>query len=1038
MSSNRMSLDEVPHDTHDVAAPGSVAGVRSATVVSGRKPDAPLLLERENELGTIVSMLRAVREGLSATLVIRGEPGVGKTALLDHAASSAGELAVTRVTGVESEMQLGFAGLHRLLIPLLARLERLPVPQRRAVQSAFGLLKADPPDRFLVGLAVLNLLDDAAAQRPLLVVVDDAQWLDRESLAALAFVARRLHADRVAMLFATADHSRATAALDALPGLDLAGLSCDATAELLRTLAGQSVDGRVAQRVAAETRGNPLAIVELAGELSATQLVGACALPEPLPVGARLEERFLRRVRELPDEVQALLLLAAVASPLDRSLLRSAATEAGIDPDEVVELGAGKFLLVDDEVRFRHPLMRSAIYSGATGAERRHAHEVLAVVSDAAGDSTRAAWYHAAAADGPDEGTAAELDRAAERARARGGYEATAALLARAAELTPDLSRRAERLLRTAQAKLAAGAPDAAQANLDEAAGQLTDARQRAEARRTQGAIEFARGRGVDAPATLLAAASQLAPLDLRLARVTLLEALEAAQWAGRFAKGGGPREIAAAARDLPRALERAAGVDDLLLDAFAARADLDYEASVPLMREAIAGLRQSALAVEDGVRWLGLGCYAAGELFDEESWGAFAARWVELTRAAGALTMLPLALAEIANVETHAGRFIQADTALAESREIAIATDNPGVLGATAPHYLLPPAWRGEAEKTRASAERVVGEATARGQGQVVSFARSALVVLELGLGECEAALAAGLPVYEDDPPYLGTRVLPDLIEAATRCERTDIAQAALTCLSERARASASELALGLLARSRALLSDDGAHALYSEALERLARTRARPELGRTHLLFGEWLRRQRRRRDARAQLRLAHGLFESLGARGFAERAAAELLATGERARKRDDTTRDELTPQEARIAKLAAEGASNSEIAETLFISSSTVAYHLRKVFRKLNVSSRAKLRRALSDAQPNGEGDQIETFEHNAVCDAHRPTAAHGSVPAREQRDRVPGPGGGELAASRLPVPNGSCRGAALIDELNRTRASRRPAASPRRS
>jgi len=929
-----------------------------------------MLLDRDSELEAIGRMIAAAREGLSGTLIVRGEPGIGKTALLDHAARFAGELALTRVTGVESEMQLGFAGLHQLLIPMLTRLERLPVPQRRALQSAFGLLKDDPPDRFLVSLAVLTLLDDVAAACPLLVVVDDAQWLDRESLETLAFVARRLHADHVAMLFATADQSAATAALDGLPSLDLAGVSWQATAELLGALSGQPVDDRVAQRIAAETSGNPLAIVELADELSATQLAGACCLPEPLPVRGRLEERFLRRVRELPDEVQTLLLLTAAASPLDRALLHSAAVEAGIDPDRALELEAERFLIVDNEVRFRHPLKRSAIYGGATAPERRRAHAVIAAVSRAAGDPARSAWHRAAAAIGPDEDTAAELDRAADQARERGGYAATAALLARAAQLTPDPPRQAERLLKTAQAELAAGDPVGAQAKLDEAVGQLADARQRAEARRTQGAIEFARGRGADAPATLLAAASEFTQLDPRLARSTLLEALEAAMLAGRLASGGGLPEVAAAARAMPRAPECAAGVDDLLLDAFATRVAVDYATSVPLMREAVAALRHGALPVEDGLRRLGLGCYAAGDLFDDESYGAFAVRWAELAREAGALAMLPRALAAIAHVEMQAGRFGQADAALAERRDIAIATDNPTVLGATAPVAFLLSAWRGEAEQTRAGADSLIREATACGQAKVIDCAQSALVVLELGLGEYERALAAALPVYEEDSPFLGTRVLPDLVEAAMRCDQTAIATAALARLSERALCSGREVARGLLARSRALLGDDGAEGLYREAVERLARTDALPELGRTHLLWGEWLRRRRRRREAREQLRLAHDIFQSLGAAGFAQRAAAELLATGERARKRDDTTRDELTPQETRIANLAAAGASNSEIAEKLFISSSTVAYHLRKVFRKLNVNSRARLGRALAGDDPEHESAPL-AFEPTSV-------------------------------------------------------------------
>src|SRR5271166_572996 len=912
-----------------------------------------MLLERHNEIDAIDQLLAGARVGRGGALVLRGEPGIGKTALLEYAAKSAADLQVVRAVGVESETQLGFAGLHQLLTPLLARLERLPFPQRRALQSAFGLINDGPPDRFLVGLAVLTLLADAAGARPLLAVVDDTQWLDRESAEALAFVARRLDADDLAIVFATAEHTGVSTALGGVACIDLAGLSDEATGRLLGAINGGPVDDRVAKQLAGETRGNPLAIVELAGELSAAQLAGLCVLPEPLPVGSRLEERFLRRVRELPDGARTLLVIAAAASAIDGALLRRAAAHLGIEPEEAIDGVAHRFLVVDDVVRFRHPLIRSAIYGAATGVERRRAHEALAAASDAEEEADRRAWHRSMAALGPDEEAAAELERSAERAGARGGYAASAALLARAAELTHDPARRPERLVRTARADLAAGAADRAQARLDEAMMQLTDARQRAEARRLQGAIEFARGDGANASATLLAAASELAPLDASLARKTLLEAFEAAHWAGRFGMDKERHAVATAARSAPLAASRVAGAEDLLLDGFAELLVGRYAAGAPLLRRAITRLLEDEPRGEDGSRWLGLGCYAAGELFDEEPLQALAGRWVKRARQSGALTMLPLALSELAGAELQAGRFQAAEAVLSEQQDIAAATANAGALGAATPRRPLLMAWRGEADDTRAGAEEMIKEGIARGQGALVSFAQCALAVLELGLGRYEAALASALAIYQDDPPSLGTHVLSDLVEAAIRCERPDAAAAALERLSARALASGTELALGLLARSRALLSQDGAEAFYAEALERLAKTRAVPELGRAHLLYGEWLRRRRRRRDAREQLRLAFELFDSLGASGFAERARVELLATGEHARKREDSTRDDLTAQEARISRLAAEGASNSEIAEQLFISSSTDAYHLRKAFRKLDVSSRTKLAAALSD-------------------------------------------------------------------------------------
>jgi len=918
-----------------------------------------MLVDREREKRSIERLVQTVRAGSSAAIVLCGEPGIGKTALLDYAAEAVPDLQVIRVTGVEPEMDLGFAALHQLARPLLSFLVRLPVPQQEALRAAFGQLDGPTPDRFLVGLAMLSLLTAAAEVRPLLCLVDDAQWLDSESGELLAFVARRLHAERVGMLFAVRESPERDPHLGGLPSLCLGGLPDRAAEELLQAIARGPVDTGVARRVIAETRGNPLAILELTDELSAAQLAGVAMLPEPLPVGAMLEERFLQQIGGLQGPSRMLLLLCAADSSLDADVLRSAAAQLNLDVG-VAALAAEHHLVLGRQVHFRHPLVRSAVYAAASGGERRRAHEALAAAYITEPQRDRRAWHRAAATVGPDEDIAAELDHSADRARARGGYAASAARLARAAELTVDRSLRADRLLRAATAALAAGATDVAHARLDEAIPHLTGVRPLAEARRLRGVIRFARG-GTDAPAILLQAARELAPIDLPTARETLLDALEAAHWFGGEAEGASVRDVARLVQATPAAGPQSTA--DLLLDGFAARLTGSFASAVTPLRAAVAALREDELETREAMRWLGLGCCAAGELCDAESLGVLAGRWVTAARAAGALSVLPLALGVLAGAEVLAGHFDVAEGYLDERREVASAT-NTGVLGTIAPQQLLLMAWRGRASEARSGAAAVLEESIEHSSGNVVGYARHACAVLELGLGNYEAALGAAIDAYEDDPLCLGTHVLPDIVEAGARCRSHAVALSALERLSDRAVASGTDLALGLLARSRAVLAQGGAEPLYRESIEHLARTSVTPELARAHLLLGEWLRRERRRRDARRELRAAEELFSVIGAAAFAERSRNELLATGEHTRRRSIETRDELTAQEARIAEEAAHGASNAEIAAQLFISQSTVAYHLRKVFRKLGVDSRAQLARALArEGVPAGTASPV---------------------------------------------------------------------------
>jgi DNA-binding CsgD family transcriptional regulator len=920
-----------------------------------------MFLDRRPELEALEGLLETVRGGFSGAFVLRGEPGIGKTALLDHVVDSAGDFRVARVEGVESEIELSFAALHQLLFPFLPGLARLPMPQKRALESAFGVVAGGAPDRFLVGLATLTLLTDTASEEPLLIIVDDAQWLDRESAEVLAFVARRLYADRIALLFAVCEPDRQPSPLEGLPELRLEGLPATEARELLGSVASGGLDDRVGDQIVANTGGNPLALEELAGELTAAHLAGGSLLPDPLPLGRQLEERFLRQVLALPAETQALLLLAAASQSADPALFRRAATHLGLDPDATAPAEDERLLLTAPRVAFRHPLIRSAVYSGATVAERRRMHEALAAASDPILDADQRAWHRAIASAGPNEEIASELERSATQARQRGGYAATAAFFKRAAELTPDESRNAGRLLAAAEAELMAGAPGRAETLLEQARPRLDGPFEQAQSLRLRGRISLARARGAESAAVLVSAARDLSPLDARLARDAFLEAMQAAWNAGRFATGGGLQEVAQAAWDAPTVSEGAMTIADLLLEGFRARLTVGFAASVPLLRRAVAALSADDLAPEEGLRWLGSGWVAASDLMDEPARDLLAQRWVRLGRSQGALTNLPTALSVLGLSQAWAGRLEASDISFAEGRELSDAIGFRGLIGWPSPHQLIVHAWRGQEGAARSAAETVNRESIEYGLGARISFVEYALAVLELSLGHYQDALDYALRVFAADPPYLGVRVLPELVEAGARSGDTDAGTAGLDRLSERALATGTPWGLGLLARSKALLAVDAeAEALYREAIDYLQAPLLAPDLARAHLLYGEWLRRQRRRVDARDQLGAALEMFDAIGGEAFAERARIELLATGARARKRTNEARDELTSQEARIARLAREGLSNPDIAAQLFISANTVAYHLRKVFRKLGITSRTQLHRALPYS---GERDEL---------------------------------------------------------------------------
>ena len=905
------------------------------------------MIGRIEERRALSHLLDEARLGLSGALVLVGEAGIGKTTLLDFAATAAVDFRVLRVAGFESERDLAFAAVHRLLLPFLARREILPPLQRTTLESAFGLVDGTPADRFLVGLATLSLLADAAAARPLLCVVDDAQWLDDESLAALAFAGRRLHADRIAMVFGVRDSNMESLPLDGLRTVRLRGLPEPDAIELLRSVVSGPLDRAAAERVVVDTMGSPLAIVELAGGLTAEQLTAQTLLPAPLPIGRRLEEHFLRKVRALPPDTQALLVLASAEASGDPSLIAAAGKLLELPVDAADTAEAAGLVALSPLIRFHHPLVRSAVYSGAAPGERRRIHSALAAVAGNVGDNDRRAWHLGAAATGPDEEVAAELAAAADRALRRGGCAASAAFYSRAAELSPDRTVRVERALAAAQRHLTAGFRIRARDVLSELARNVDDPLQRAVAARLDGLIRYTVGDAPQTTSILIGAARALEPFDIRAARDTLLEALAAARVTGRFTAPGESEldvGLAALAMPLPPGFEPTIG--DLFLDGDSTLFIDGHANAAPLMRRAIVALEADANDSAQMLWWLGIGCWAAGALGDDEVLHRLARRLEQTARDRGALVPLSIGLIFLGMAELFDGSLSAAQVHLTERSELMEAIGRPSDIG-----RLVTSAWTGDEHETRAEAAALTAYATKVSHGWLLGFVDYAVAVLELGLGNYAAAFTAATKDYQHNP-FLSVTSFPDLVEAAVRTGERAAAEQALEEFSRRALVNATPLALGLLARCRALLAHGAqAEAFYAESIDRLGHARGRAQRAKSHLLYGEWLRRRKRRLDAREQLRAAHGLFTTMGAKAFAERAWRELSATGERARRRTVDASVDLTPQEARIAELAAVGATNPEIANKLFLSASTVDYHLRKVYRKLDVTSRRQLAQAL---------------------------------------------------------------------------------------
>jgi DNA-binding CsgD family transcriptional regulator len=934
----------------DAEATAGHAGSAAVRILRpGRATGAPRgaapLVGRAAERGVLDGFVAALRGGESQALVLLGEPGIGKTALLDFLGKHATGCRALNVSGVQSEMELAFAALHQLCAPLLDRLVAIPAPQAAALRTTFGLDSGPVPDRFLVGLAVLSLFAEAAAEQPLLCVVDDEQWLDRASAQVIGFVARRLGAESVGLVFGTRTLSDELAGL---PQLKVGGLGkADAYALLDSVLTGK-VDPRVLDQIVAEADGSPLALVELPRDLTAAELAGGFGLPRAVVLPGSAEEMFRRRSKALPTESRRLLILAAAEPTGDPVLLWRAAARLGIRSAAARPAADAGLAEFGARVRFRHPLARSAAYQSASARERRAAHAALADATDAGADPDRRAWHQAEATQGSDENVARELERSASRAKARGGLAAAAAFLKRATALTPDPTLRTQRALAGAQAQVEAGDFDAALDLLAVAqAGSLGEAGQ-ARAELVRARLAFATGKGRNAQPLLLAAAKRLEPVEPELARLTYLDAIRNAIYAGRLSGPGSDLSAvsrAAAAAQPPSSRDRA----DSLLDGLTVGFAREYARGLPALRKALL-TPSNGLTADQEMHLVPLAAIAAAGVWDYDAWKTLTDRHVDLCLEIGALAELRQALCLRAFLLIFAGDLTAAESVILEAHEVttAIGFDH-------APYSPLGlAAFRGRETEVAALARAAVSDAERRGEGWAITGAAWATAVVNNGLCRYRKALDAAQQATEYQHDLgLRTWALPELAEAAARSDAGQIAATACRQLAEIADDSGTDWALGIKARSHAMLTVGGeADCLYQEAVERLGRASARADLARAHLLYGEWLRRERRRGEARTHLRQAHTMLAEMGMNAFAERARRELWATGETTRKRTLESHDELTAQELHVARLAREGLTNPEIGARLYISARTVEYHLSKVFAKLGITSRHQLDTALS--------------------------------------------------------------------------------------
>jgi DNA-binding CsgD family transcriptional regulator len=899
---------------------------------------------RRAECATIDRLLGDARELRSGALIVRGEAGVGKTALLAYAGDHAVDMTILRSAGVEAESEFAFAALHQLVRPVLDHVRTLPARQAAALGAAFGTAERVGEDRFLVSVALLTLLAEVAEKRGLLCLVDDAQWLDRASADALVFTARRLEAEGVVLLLAAREDAVRGFAAPGLAELRLGGLDDESAGALLVERSPVELDHKVRDQLRASAAGNPLALVELPQALSSAQLAGRQPLPDPLPVGASMERIFLERTRRLPAATQTLLLVAAAEDTGELGVVLRAAQQLGVaeldlDPAETANL----VVVTGQRLTFRHPLVRSAIYQSATFTRRRAAHQALAAVLDDEAEADRRAWHLAAATTGPDDLIADELEQAAERAAHRGGHAAAAAALERAAELTAPTAPRARRLQAAAEAAWLAGLSDRARALVDRAAGLPSPPRLRADLEHLRGSIELGSGTPANAAAVLVAGSELVRELDPQKAASMLTDASLAAWMEGDFGRAAETRTRLATL--LPA--NTTAAVAAHLYVGLSELVQGDLLEADPLLRD-ITALAEAS----QEPHWLFVAGAAAMFLGDDARASALLGEAVRRARALGAVGALPSVLAPLATLEMWSGRYGAAVVDATEGLRLAEETGQANF----AAHHRAVLAWiaaiQGDEEACRAAATAALSHALARGLGPAAAIAGWALGLLDLGAGRpgqavqrLEAMMAAG---PGESHPVSKVFAAPDLVEAATRTGREQQARTALARFEAWARPTRTNWGLAVAARCRGLLADgpdaDG-HFQHALALHSAG---GRPfDAARTELLYGEALRRRRRRAEARTHLRAALEAFERLGAAPWAERARNELRASGETARKRDPSTVGQLTPQELQVARFVGQGATNREIAAQLFLSPRTVDHHLRNVFMKLGISSRAEL-------------------------------------------------------------------------------------------
>jgi DNA-binding NarL/FixJ family response regulator len=911
-----------------------------------------MLCGRDAELGSITQLLEDAKSSRSGVLVVRGEPGVGKSALLEEVVERATGVQVLRATGVQTESEIAFAALDQIVRPLLGHLDEIPPPQAAALRTALGLGDGAEPPRFLIAVAVLSLLAAGAESEPLLVVIDDAQWLDEASAQALTFAARRLEAEGIAAVFAAREGDEQSFDAPGLPELRLTGLEPAAADILLGQPGGDGLAPEVRDQLVRATGGNPLALLELPRLLSADQLAGREPLSEPLPVSQTIEAAFLERARALPASSQTLLLVAACEDTGDPELLLRAADLLAIEVAAFTAAEAtGLVRFEADGVRFRHPLVRSALYQGASLPERRAAHATLAEALEGEEYADRRAWHKAAATIGRNDEVAAELERSADRARRRSGYAAAASAFERAADLTADEGLRARRLFGAADAAGLAGRVRHAGTLLDTARSLAPDALLRADIDRLRGSLEFELGELASASKTLLEGADQVAELDKYRALYMLMGAWRAAAWGGELTI-----EMEVAKRT--QLLGGLAGNEFELAWMRGIGKVLDGD-----VVGGMASLREALDAVDDvgDPRQLSIAAEVAIYLADLPLGRAFAARTIAAGRAMGAIAGLAYGLTLLGSLEVRDGLFTSGIANASEGLRLARETGQLFAVSTALTAIANAEAYRGNEDACREAVAEAFEMASAHGLGVLQARPGSwALAELDLTMGRFAEALARFEGLAET-PPGTGqlitlTLATPDLVEAAARAGRPDAAVEPLASYTEWVEAADSSTGLALAARCRGLLAEGAeAEEHFEQALHlHAAEPRSFPA-ARTALVYGEALRRARRRRDARDQLRAALEVFEQIGAAPWAERARNELRASGESARRREPSTLDQLTRQELQIARFVAEGLTNRQVAEQLFLSPRTIDFHLRNVFRKLNIASRSELGRVMANRE-----------------------------------------------------------------------------------